>query len=57
MLCRRPCTVADIVAGLKFDKARTIDILNIMEKRGSLAVTVHGGKKYYRAPAEEKQKI
>lgn len=57
MLCRRPGTAADIAAALDLEPVRTADILADMEKRGSLAVTVHGGQKYFRPPAEEKQKI
>ncbi len=57
MLCRRPGTVADIAAALNLEPARAADILADMEKRGSLAVAVHGGKKYFRPPAEAKRKI
>ena len=57
MLCRRPGTVADIVAGLKLEEEPATDILNNMEKRGSVAVTLHGGKKYYRVPDKKEQKI
>ena len=34
---------------------RAAEILKNMEGRGSLTVKIHGGKKYYRIPAEQKR--
>ena len=55
MLLRRPCTAADIAASMNLDMERSSEILKSMERRGSLTVKIHGGKKYYRIPAEQKR--
>jgi len=54
MLLRRPCTTTDIAATLNLDPEHASNILHDMEKRGSLAVKIHGGKKYYMAAAGQK---
>ena len=55
MLLRRPCTAADIAASMNLDMERSSEILKSMERRGSLTIKIHGGKKYYRIPAEQKR--
>jgi len=54
MLLRRPCTVTDIAVTLNLDAEHASEILQNMEKRGSLTVKLHGGKKYYRTLAGQK---
>ncbi len=54
MLLRRPCTATDIAATLNLDPEQASDILQDMEKRGSLTVKIHGGKKYYRTLSGQK---
>jgi wyosine [tRNA(Phe)-imidazoG37] synthetase (radical SAM superfamily) len=48
MLMRRPCTATDIAATLHMDAEHAAEILQGLEKSGSLTVKIHGGKKYYR---------
>ena len=55
MLLRRPCTAADIAATINLDLDRTSEILESMERGGSLTVKIHGGKKYYRTPVGQKK--
>jgi len=54
MLMRRPCTATDIAATMNMDAERAAEILKNMERCGSLTVKIHGGKKYFRAPAGQK---
>ncbi len=53
ILLRRPCTAVDIAASINLDMEHTVTLLESMERRGSLTVKIHGGKKYYRIPAEQ----
>ena len=48
MVLRRPCTAADIAATLNLGSEQVAIILQGLERKGSLAVKIHGGKKYYR---------
>ena len=54
MLMRRPCTATDIAATMNMDAEHAAEILKNMEGQGFLTVKIHGGKKYFRAPAERK---
>jgi len=54
MLLRRPCTAMDISSTLNLEAEQSSRILSGMESKGSVIIKIHGGKKYYRVPAEKK---
>jgi len=56
LLLRRPCTATDIAATMNLGPERASEILQSMEKRGTLSVKIHGGKKYYRMLSGQKTK-
>lgn len=52
MLRRRPCTLADLAAGLGMSSSAAAYRIHVLEKSGVITVTERGGEAYYSAAPE-----
>jgi wyosine [tRNA(Phe)-imidazoG37] synthetase (radical SAM superfamily) len=53
LLSRRPCTLEEICALLKWSGSDAIKYCKIMEREGKILRRMHGGKLYFHAPGSE----
>ena len=57
LLLRRPCTVVDIAKTLEMKKENVAEVLEDMEKEGTLIQKIHGGKKYFKPSMLQEENI